>query len=147
MKIAIGSDHAGLELKSLIINYFTDINFTDMGTNSKDSCDYPDYISKVGYEVQGKKVDLGIVICGTGIGASISVNKVKGIRGALCFNSFMAEKAKEHNNANVLVLGARIIGTDLAIEIVKKWLAAVFEDGRHQRRIDKIHIIEKNLSE
>ncbi len=143
MKIAIGSDHAGVELKAAIIKEFADINFEDLGPFSDESCDYPDYVSKVAFKVRDGEVDSGIAICGSGIGASIAANKVKGIRAALCFNGYMAEMTKRHNDANVLVLGARIIGLDIAMEIVKRWLEASFEAGRHQRRIDKIAALEE----
>ena len=141
-KIAIGSDHAGVSLKKKIIEFFDSIDFEDIGTNSTESCDYPDFAAAVGYMVRDGVCDCGIAICGTGIGASIAVNKIEGIRAALCFNEFMAEKSMEHNNANVLVLGARVIGEDLALSIVKKWLDTPFSNGRHQRRIDKITAIE-----
>lgn len=142
MKIAIGSDHAGIELKSLIKDKIDSIDFVDVGTDSSDSCDYPDYIAEVAKMVQKEDADLGIAICGTGLGASMVANKFKGIRAALCFNEFMAEMSKRHNNANVLVLGARVIGTDLALSIVNRWLASNFDGGRHQKRLDKISEIE-----
>ena len=142
LKITIGSDHAGFRLKNLIISRFKSINFNDAGTYSEESCDYPDYVLPVGRAVINGEADFGIVICGTGIGASVAVNKLKGIRAALCFNEFMAEKSRQHNNANVLVLGAKITGDELALSIVEKWLAASFEGGRHQTRIDKISAIE-----
>jgi len=144
MKLAIGSDHAGVQLKKIIIDEFKDIEFDDVGPFTEESCDYPDHVSKVGLKIQQGEAEAGIVICGTGIGASIAVNKMKGIRAALCFNGFMAEMTKRHNNANVLALGARVIGVDLAIEIVKRWLEAPYEGGRHQRRIDKISAIEES---
>ena len=142
MKIAIGSDHAGVHLKKLIIEKFKDIDFDDVGTHSEDSCDYPDYAAKACYKVRDGLADAGIVICGSGVGISIAANKVKGIRAALCFNSYMAEMSKRHNNANVLALGARVIGQDVALDIVEKWIKAPFEGGRHQNRIDKITGIE-----
>jgi ribose 5-phosphate isomerase B len=144
MKIVIGSDHAGVKLKKLIIDNNSTVEFEDVGTNTEESCDYVDYISKVGYRVQQKVADLGIAICGTGIGASIAVNKIKGIRGALCTNCFMAEMSRKHNNANVLVLGSRVLGDDLALRIVAAWLSSDFEGGRHQRRIDKITALEQS---
>ena len=143
MKIAIGSDHAGVELKAAIIKEFADINFEDMGPYSTESCDYPDYASKVAFKVRDGEVDAGIVICGSGIGASITANKVKGIRAALCFNGYMAEMTKRHNNANIIALGARVIGQDIAMEIVRRWLDASYEGGRHQRRIDKVMALEE----
>ena len=142
MKLVIGSDHAGIGLKKVIVETFNDIDFDDVGTYSTDSCDYPDYSKKVAEKVQSGEVDAGIVICGSGIGASIAVNKCSGIRAALCFNEYMAEMSKRHNNANVLALGARIIGEDVALAIVKRWISSEFEGGRHQRRIDKITMIE-----
>ena len=145
LKITIGSDHAGFCLKNLIISRFKSVTFTDAGTYSEESCDYPDYALSVGRAVVNGEADFGIVICGTGIGASIAVNKVKGIRAALCLSEFMAEKSRQHNNANVLVLGARVTGDSLALSIVEKWLAASFEGGRHQTRIDKISAIEDSL--
>lgn len=147
MKIVIGSDHAGVKLKKLIIDNYSNekIDFMNVGTDGEDSVDYPDYISKVGEAINKKDADLGIAICGTGIGASIVANKTRGIRGALCFNEFMAEMSKKHNNANVLVLGARVIGDDLALRIVDTWLKSDFEGGRHQRRIDKITNMEKEF--
>ena len=143
MKISIGSDHAGVRLKGIIINHFSEIDFSDEGTYSEESCDYPDIVSKVGYKVINGQTEKGIVICGTGIGASIAVNKIRGIRAALCFNEFMAEMSRRHNNANVLALGARVIGEDLAVAIVEKWLKSEFEGGRHERRIGKIALIEE----
>lgn len=142
MNVAIASDHAGFELKQLIIEHFDSVNFADMGAYSEASCDYPDYISKAALKVRDGQTDFGIAICGTGIGASITANKIRGIRAALCFNEFMAEKSREHNNANMLILGARIIGADLAFAIVHRWLDSSFEGGRHQRRIEKITAIE-----
>jgi ribose 5-phosphate isomerase B len=142
MKIAIGYDHAGITLKKIIIEKFTEIDFVDVGTFTEESSDYPDYAAKVCYKVREGSVDFGIVICGSGIGISIAANKFKGIRAALCFNSYMAEMSRRHNNANVLALGARIIGQDVALDIIDKWLKAPFESGRHQRRIDKISEIE-----
>ena len=142
LKIAIGSDHAGFHLKNLIVSHFKSADFNDVGTYSEESCDYPDYALSVGRAVISGGADFGVVICGTGIGASVAVNKVKGIRAALCLNEFMAEKSRQHNNANVLVLGAKVTGDDLALSIMEKWLAASFEGGRHQTRIDKISAIE-----
>lgn len=144
MKIAIGNDHAGVELKKYIIQHFNEIEFIDVGTDSTQSCDYPDYIKPVAELVQKGNADFGIAICGTGIGASIVANKHKGIRAALCTNEFMAQMARKHNNANVLVLGARVVGIDLAIHIINAFLQATFEGGRHQRRLDKIADIEKS---
>ena len=142
MKIAIASDHAGYRLKELIKSSFPDHEFIDVGTNSEDSCDYPDYAALAGEAVVSGKAERGIVMCGTGIGISVAANKVRGIRAALCFNEFMAEMSRMHNDANVLALGARVIGEDLALRIVDVWLKTSFEGGRHQRRVDKIGKIE-----
>jgi ribose 5-phosphate isomerase B len=142
MKIAIGCDHAALSLKDTIKKKFDTHDFIDCGTNSTESCDYPDFGKAVGECVASKKADFGIVICGTGIGISIAANKVKGVRAALCLNEFMAEMSRRHNNANVLALGARVIGEELAMAIVKRWLESPFEAGRHELRVNKILEIE-----
>ncbi|MFW5862857.1 MAG: ribose 5-phosphate isomerase B, partial [Spirochaetota bacterium] len=114
MKMAIGSDHAGVELKRFIQESIPEVDFIDVGTDSGESCDYPDYIKLVAQKIQRGEVDAGIAICGTGIGASLVANKHKGIRAALCTNEFMADMSRRHNNANVLVLGSRVVGLDLA---------------------------------
>lgn len=146
MKIAIASDHAGFRLKELIKKNFADIVFVDYGCYSEESADYPDFITKAARAVRDGQADGGIAICGTGIGASITANKIRGIRASLCFNEFMAEMTRRHNNSNVLVLGARIIGEDLAFAIAKKWIESPYDGGRHQRRIDKISAVEKEES-
>lgn len=140
MKIGIGSDHGGFPLKEEIKKYFGEmgIEFIDYGTNSLESVDYPDYGKKVADAVVAKEVDRAIVICGTGIGISIAANKVRGIRCALCGDTYSARMSREHNDANVLALGARVLGVDLAMEIVGAWLASEFEGGRHERRVKKI---------
>jgi len=143
MKLVIGSDHAGFELKEKIKEKFSNIEFIDVGTHSTDSCDYPDYISLVPEAINDGQATKGIVICGSGIGASIVANKGTGIRAALCFNEYMAEMSRKHNDANILAMGARIIGLDIAFAIVERWLNTEFEGGRHQRRIDKIAQLEK----
>ncbi|MDA3901387.1 MAG: ribose 5-phosphate isomerase B [Spirochaetes bacterium] len=142
MKIAISSDHTGIDLKALIIKTFSNIEFVDCGPSSTESVDYPDYTEKVAKAVQQGSVDGGIAICGTGIGASITANKFKGIRASLCLNGFMAEMTRKHNDSNVLVLGARVTGDEVSLYIVDKWLSTEYEGGRHQRRIDKISVIE-----
>ncbi len=142
MKTAIGNDHAGLQLKEHIKKIFKDLDFIDVGAYSEESTDYPDWIAKVALAVQKGDAVTGIAICGTGVGASIVANKIKGIRAALCTNSLMAEMARSHNNANVLVLGARVLGNDLAVNIIEAWLKSGFEGGRHQKRIDKISELE-----
>ena len=145
MKIAIGSDHGGVDLKEEIINFLKSENYDvkDFGTNSKASCDYPDYALKVAEAIVAKEFEFGILVCGTGIGISIAANKVPGIRAALCSDTFSAHATREHNNANILALGARVVGPGLALDIVKTFLNAKFEGDRHQARIDKITAIEK----
>ncbi len=144
MKIGIGSDHGGFELKEHIKDYFEKegIDYLDYGTKSLDSVDYPDYGRKLAEGVLSGEVDKGIAICGTGIGISIACNKVKGIRCALCGDTYSARMSVEHNNANIMALGGRVIGKDLAIEIVSIWLKSQFQGGRHERRINKISDIE-----
>jgi ribose-5-phosphate isomerase (EC 5.3.1.6) len=148
MKIAIGSDHGGLALKEVIKPFLIEQGHevVDFGTVTTDSCDYPIYGERVGEAVSFGDCDRGIAICGTGLGISMAVNKVPGIRGALCTNEFMAEMSREHNDANVLVLGARVLGEGLALRIVKIWLETEFAGDRHQRRIDGITAIEKKYS-
>lgn len=145
MKIAIGSDHGGFPLKEVIKPFLIEQGHevVDFGTDTRDSCDYPIYGEMVGEAVSFGDCDRGIAICGTGLGISVAVNKVPGIRGALCTNEFMAAMSREHNDANVLVLGARVLGDGLALRIVKVWLETAFAGDRHQRRIDGIRAIEK----
>ncbi len=140
MKIALASDHGGFELKEIVREYLTEKGYEimDLGTYNTDSVDYPDYGLKAGQEVASGNVDRGIVICGTGIGISISANKVKGIRCALCHDVYSAEMTRAHNDSNVLAMGGRVVGRDLALRIVKAWVESDFEGGRHARRIDKI---------
>ncbi|MBU5427849.1 ribose 5-phosphate isomerase B [Tissierella pigra] len=144
MKIGIGSDHGGFELKEYIKEYLNKegIEYIDYGTNSMDSVDYPDYGKKVSEAVVSKEVDRAIVVCGTGIGISIACNKVKGIRCALCGDTYSARMSREHNDANILALGGRVVGRDLAMEIVGVWLKTEFANGRHKRRVEKISEIE-----
>ena len=144
MKIAIGNDHAATELKWVIKEYveskgYEVINF---GTDDNESCDYPTYGKAVGEAVAAGEADCGILICGTGVGISIAANKVKGVRAAVCSDTTTAHLVKEHNNANIIAFGARIVGAELAKDIVDAYLGAEFEGGRHQRRIDLIHEIE-----
>jgi ribose 5-phosphate isomerase B len=149
MKIAIGSDHGGYELKQKFIEELKNqyqVEVIDCGCDSTDSVDYPDYGRKVGETVVSGQADRGIVICGTGIGISISANKVPGVRAALCTNEYMAMMTRKHNNANVLALGARVVGDELAKDILRVWLTTEFEGGRHQRRLDKISGIEEKYS-
>ncbi|MFW5999454.1 MAG: ribose 5-phosphate isomerase B [Halanaerobiaceae bacterium] len=145
MKIALGSDHAGYELKEEVKKLLENagMEFKDMGTDSSESVDYPDFASRVAGAVASGQFERGILICGTGIGMSIAANKVKGIRAALCHDVYSAQVTREHNDSNVLTLGARIVGVDLALKIISTWLAADFNGGRHGRRVDKIISIEK----
>jgi len=144
LKIAIGCDHGGFELKLSVVEYLIarGIEVVDLGTNSDESVDYPDFGRVVGEVVASKKADLGIVICGTGIGISLAANKVHGVRAAVVSDTFSAKMARAHNNANVLAFGARVVGKGLALELVGAWLDTEFEGGRHQRRVDKIMEIE-----
>ena len=146
-KIAIASDHGGFDLKESIIAHLlnTDWEVDDLGPHSSDSVDYPDYGIKLAEEVADKKVERGIVICGTGIGMSIVVNRFPGIRGTLCADVFTAKLCREHNDSNILIMGGRVIGKGLAAEIVNTWLNTAFEGGRHQRRLDKINQIDASL--
>lgn len=137
MKIAIGCDHAGYKLKEIVKDKLTKEGYEliDLGTNSSESVDYPIYGRAVGEKVASGECDKGIAICGTGIGISISCNKVKGVRAALCNTEHLAEMSREHNDANVLCLGAREIDKELALKIVEKWLSTDFLGGKHLRRI------------
>lgn len=145
MKVAIGCDHGGLHLKEDIKSLLADGGYevTDFGTNSTDSVDYPDIAVPVANAVANGEFDRGILICGTGIGIGIAANKVKGIRAALCHDTFSAHASREHNNANILTMGERIIGPGLTRDIVKIWLTTEFEGGRHERRVAKIADIEE----
>lgn len=139
MIIGIGNDHGGLNLKNEIIKYFEEnnIKYINFGTDSKEATDYPIYAKKVAQALLNNEIDKGILICGTGIGISITANKIKGIRAALCNDVFSAQATREHNNANVLALGERVIGVGLAIEIVKTFLNTSFsEESRHISRIN-----------
>ena len=142
--IALGCDHAGVELKGAIAGLLDSrgLEYRDFGTFDTASCDYPDYAEKVGRAVADGQAERGILVCGTGVGISIAANKIEGVRAALCGDTFTAHLCREHNDANVLCLGARVVGVGLALDIVAAWLDARFEGGRHQRRIDKIHALE-----
>lgn len=144
-RIAIGSDHAGFSVKETIRKYLEGAGYrvSDLGTSSEESVDYPDYGKAVGQHVVSKQADLGIAVCGTGIGISIAANKVPGIRAALAHDANTARLAREHNDANVLALGGRIVTNDAAIEMVQVFLTTGYLGGRHQRRLDKITAIEK----
>lgn len=146
--IIVGSDHGGLHLKTALKSYLNrrGCQLIDAGTDSDASVDYPDFGEKVAEAVVNGDAELGILICGTGIGMSIAANKIPGIRAALVTDAFMARMAKEHNNANVLVLGGRVLDEQKACELVGAWLDGTFEGGRHQSRLDKITALEKKYS-
>lgn len=145
--IALGSDHGGLDLKAVVKELLTQrgISFEDCGTETGVSVDYPDFGEKVAQMVSLGQVEKGILVCGTGIGMSIVANKFPHVRAALVTDLFMARMAKEHNNANILVLGGRVLTDIQAREMVTTWLDAKFEGGRHQMRLDKITILEESL--
>ncbi len=146
LRIAIGSDHAGFRLKEHLIAVLKDDghDVTDLGTDSEEAVDYPIYCSRVGRAVTDGSADRGIVLGGSGQGEQLSANKVKGVRAALCNDLYTAEYSRRHNDANVLSIGARVVGEGLADEILRVWLATPFEGGRHQRRIDEITEIENS---
>ena len=145
--IAIGSDHGGYALKEHIKAYLTSKGLTclDVGCNSPESCDYPIFGKAVGEAVASGKCEKGIVICTTGIGISISANKVKGVRAALCADSFTAEMTRRHNDSNVLAMGAGVVGVNLADRIVDVFLSTEFEGGRHERRVNLMMDIEREV--
>jgi ribose 5-phosphate isomerase B len=145
MKIAIGSDHAGFELKEKVKQHLIEQGYQvdDNGTASNQSVDYPDFAKKVGEEVAQRQADLGVLVCGTGIGMAISANKVPGIRAANVTSEFEAQMLREHNDGNVIALGARVLDADIAVRLVDKFLATKFAGGRHQERVDKIMDIER----
>ncbi|WNF37276.1 ribose 5-phosphate isomerase B [Bacillaceae bacterium IKA-2] len=145
MKVAIGSDHGGVNIKTEIKSLMDEMNiqYEDLGCNSDESVDYPDYARPVALKVVNGEVDLGILICGTGIGMSIAANKVNGIRCALAHDVFSAKATRLHNDSNILAMGERVIGPGLAREVAKAWLETEFEGGRHARRIAKITELEK----
>lgn len=146
MKIALGCDHGGFTLKEELKTYIEELGYEcqDFGTYSAESVDYPDYAEKVAKAVVAGEYDRGILICGTGIGIGIAANKINGIRAALCHDTFSARASREHNNANVLTMGERVIGPGLARDIVKIWLETDFLGGRHGRRVDKISALEND---
>ncbi|HXT63992.1 MAG TPA: ribose 5-phosphate isomerase B [Pyrinomonadaceae bacterium] len=145
MKIAIASDHAGYPEKEQLKPLLDElgIQYEDLGTVSTDSVDYPDYARKVGDEVASGHVDQGLLVCGSGTGMAIAANKVPGVRAAVAWNEEIARLAREHNDANVLSLGARVTPYDELVKIVRAWFGAKFDGGRHERRVEKIREIEK----
>ena len=146
-KIAIASDHGGFDLKENIIAFLLKkgLEIDNLGAHSTDSVDYPDYGIKLAQAITDKKFVRGILICGTGVGMSIVVNRFPGIRGTLCSDVYTAKMCREHNDSNVLIMGGRVIEVSLAIEILETWLNTEFEGGRHQRRLDKIKNIDARL--
>lgn len=145
MKIAIGNDHVAVELKNHIKKYVESLGHTvvNFGTDTTESCDYPVYGEKVARAVASGECDRGILICGTGIGISVTANKVKGIRAAVCSEPYSARLTRQHNNANIIAFGARVVGSAVAEMIVYEFLNTEYEGGRHQRRLDLISAIEK----
>ncbi|MCL2421372.1 MAG: ribose 5-phosphate isomerase B [Defluviitaleaceae bacterium] len=138
MKIVMGNDHVGVALKKIIGSYLTQKGheIIDIGTDSTERCDYPVYGKRAAEAVASGHADLGILICGTGVGISLAANNVKGIRAVVCSEPYSAKLSREHNNTNMLALGARVVGEDLAKMIVDAWLDAAFEGGRHQKRVE-----------
>ena len=145
MKIAVAADHGGFKLKNKIKDYLQSNGFevSDFGTNSSDSCDYPDFALPAAEAVASDKCDRGIIVCTTGIGVSMVANKVPGVRCALCHDAFGAEMTRRHNDANVLALGAAAVEEGTALQIVDIFIATEFEGGRHKLRVDKISAVEK----
>lgn len=143
-KIAVGCDHGGIVLKESVVETLKKLGaeVVDLGCYSQESVDYPEYGEKVARAVASGQADAGVIMCGTGIGISIAANKVKGIRAAVVTNTYMAKLTKNHNNANIIALGGRVISPDEAKDIVEAWYTAEYEGGRHQRRLDMISRIE-----
>lgn len=145
MKIAIGNDHTATELKAVIMDYVRELGHEviNFGTDSRESCDYPKYGELVGRAVVEGEADCGILICGTGVGISIAANKVRGVRAGVCSDCATARLIREHNDANIIAFGARIVGSELAKDMVKAYLSAEFQGERHQARVNMIHEIEE----
>lgn len=145
MKIVFGNDHAAPEMKLAMMEYVKELGHepVDFGVGIGESCNYPEVAEKVGRAVVAGEADCGILICGTGVGISIAANKVKGVRAAVCSDSTTARLVKQHNNANILAFGARIVGLETAKDIVKAYLEAEFMGGRHQTRLEMLHAIEE----
>jgi len=148
MTIAVAADHGGFYLKTLLVAFLKELGqeVMDLGTNSENPVDYPDFARAVAREILSKKVEKGILICGSGVGACVAANKFPGIRAAICHDTYSAHQGVEHDHINVLCLGARVIGPELAKEIVRAWLSASFSGAeRHRRRVAKIDEIEKEF--
>lgn len=144
MKVAIGSDHAGFEVKEQIKGILAElgIDVIDFGTNSTDSVDYPEFGAKVGKSVSSGETDQGIVVCGSGTGIAIAANKVKGVRAVQAWSEEVARLAREHNDANVIAIGARVLTPDQIDKIIRAWFSASYEGERHQRRVDKLSALD-----
>lgn len=144
MKIGIGNDHAAVDMKNEVVEYLQEKGYevVNYGTDTTESCHYPVYGEKVGKAVASGEVDLGILICGTGVGISLAANKVKGIRAVVCSEPYSAKLSRQHNNTNILAFGARVVGIEMAKMIIDEWLDAEFMGGRHQTRVDMIMAIE-----
>jgi ribose 5-phosphate isomerase B len=142
VRVAVGADHAGFELKGALVTELAKLGFEiqDLGTDSLESCDYPDYAHAVSEAVEEGRADLGILVCGTGVGMSISANRHPGVRAVVCSEPFSARMSRRHNDANVLCLGARVVGLGTALDIVDAFLRTPFEGGRHTRRVSKINL-------
>ena len=145
MKIVLANVHSAVDMKKEILAHLEEKGYQviDIGTNSPESCDYPVFGERAGKMVASGEADLGILICGTGVGISLAANKVKGVRACVCSEPYSAKLSRMHNDTNILAFGARVVGTELAKMIVDEWLAAEFEGGRHKRRVDMIMEIEK----
>lgn len=145
MKIGIGNDHSAVAMKREVVEFLNELGHevVNYGTDSEESCNYPVYGEKVARAVANHEVDLGILICGTGVGISLAANKVRGIRAVVCSEPYSARLSRQHNNTNILAFGARVIGIELAKMIIEEWLNAEFQGGRHQERVNMIMDIEE----
>lgn len=149
MKVALGADHAGFELKERVKTYVLELGHEalDLGTHSTAAVDYPDFAEAVGLAIRDRQAERGILVCGSGVGASIAANKIPGVRAGLCHDHYSAHQGVEHDDVNVLVLGGRIIGESLALELVGAFLSARFTaEERHQRRLDKVKRLEQRFT-
>jgi ribose 5-phosphate isomerase B len=144
-KVVLGSDHAGLALKEHLKRFLVELGcrVEDVGTYTSERCDYPDYAAAAARRVAAGEFERGVLVCGTGVGVSLAANKVRGIRAAVCESEYVAEMARRHNDANLLCLGARVIGTGVAEALVRRFLETEFEGGRHAQRVDKIMALER----
>ena len=149
MKIGIGNDHSSVEMKLEVVEFLKELGYevVNYGTDSLESCNYPEFGELVANKVVSGEVDLGILICGTGVGISLAANKVRGIRAVVCSEPYSARLSKQHNNTNILAFGARVIGIEMAKMIIEEWLNAEFEGGRHAERVNMIMDIEDKKHE